>query len=93
MHGNQYCILCSQREKVRTYQGSCNSDFKQFQRMVNVSVDRGLIDKLSTLMDPKNDNAYLTVNDFLDVGKQWLVHVKQSHNNQDIENRSHYSSG
>ena len=61
--------------------------------MVDVSADRGLIDKLSTLMDPKNDNAYLTVNEFLDVGKQWMLHVKQSHNNQDIENRFHSNSG
>jgi hypothetical protein len=51
-------------------------------------IDRGLIEKLSTMMDPKNDNAYLTIDEFVDVGKKWLGFVKESQQEEEnIENR------
>ena len=45
-----------------------------------------MIEKLSTLMDPKNDNAYLTVDEFVAVGKKWMNYVKESRN-EETENR------
>jgi len=45
-----------------------------------------MIEKLSTLMDPKNDNAYLTVDEFVAVGQKWMAYVKESRN-EETENR------
>ena len=57
-----------------------------FQNLTNESTDRRMIEKLSTLMDPKNDNAYLTVDEFVAVGKKWMNYVKESRN-EETENR------
>ncbi len=57
-----------------------------FQDLTNESTDRRMIEKLSTLMDPKNDNAYLTVDEFVAVGQKWMAYVKESRN-EETENR------
>ncbi len=58
-----------------------------FQDMTaNESTDRRMIEKLSTLMDPKSDNAYLTEDEFVAVGRKWMAYVKESRN-EETENR------
>jgi len=57
-----------------------------FQKLITEPIDRRLIDKLQSLMDPQSDNSYLDVEQFLLAGKQWLSHVRGA-NQDEIENR------
>jgi hypothetical protein len=36
------------------------------------------MDLLLVMMDPNKDNAYLTISEFVSIGKDWLLKVKQS---------------
>ena len=56
--------------------------------MISGPIERDLIDKLSVMMDPKTDNAYLTIDEFVSVGKRWMGFVKEKrHSDNDDENR------
>ena len=53
-----------------------------FQGLVQDPIDCRLIDHLTSLMDPQNDNSYLDIGEFVLIGKKWFDIVRQFPNDE-----------